>query len=416
MERVKATLNYSVVNCIMRLYFSRLNFWAVFCLGLSFLVSSISMFSLMLYKELFAILGLILFLTDIAQHKTIYISKSVYVLIALCSIPIIQGMVGIIYFRQDVFFACAYLMIFASSLLVGLNINQKVITQFVCVLAIVGIISSLMSINQIFIHVQNSFLLEAAYGGRATANIGQPNQLGTLLIISLCALFYLNLKYSLNKVLLFSCIFLMIVAIYLTQSRTAWLSFFAISFLYLIKYHTKHDLLKVFGLNILFIVIAWSIPRIQGLFSHDIAQSAVERAQSGSTRFKIWPQLIESAVNKPFLGHGWGQVDVAQMQTANALSTKGEWFTYSHNLFLDLMVWNGLILGILFSFIILFAMSYKYLKVKTKENLFLYFMVFAFFVHCMLEYPFAYSYFLITAGIVYGYLSRSIQMTESKPC
>lgn len=382
---------------------------ALLLISLGFLSPITSTFSLMMYKELMAVTGLILLLIINLKQSKIYVDKSIYVLLGICIIPIIQYMVGIIYFKQDAFFACAYLMILASGIFIGINTQEIWIKNLLIALSIIGFLSTAMSINQIFFQYQSIFLLGASYGGRATANMGQPNQLGTLLVISLCSLFYIHLKYHLNKILFFSYIFLVFIAIYLTQSRTAWLSVFLISFLYLIKYHTKRDLLNVSGLNISFILIAALIPKVQSLLTNNnIPQNVIERAQSGSSRFKIWPQLIESAFDKPFFGYGWGQVDIAQMQTANDYSTKGEWFTYSHNLFLDLNVWNGILLGSLLSIIIIYTIFNLYLKIKDKENLFLYFIIIVFFVHCMLEYPFAYAYFPIVIGIIYGYLKKII--------
>lgn len=383
----------------------------VFFLGSAFIIPNTSNLSSTLYKELIAVLGLLILLTVKSfDYKKILIPKNFYWFLFVIFIIFIQLIVGEIYFFQDFFFAISFLVILFLSFLLGfnerLNGDDLIVKKIAWIFIIVVQISFLIAINQKIEIVQNFFLFSSSYNGRSTANLGQPNQFSTLILITFFLLCYLREKNSLNNMVFNILSFCLIFANVMTQSRSAWISVILISLLYLLKFQKKIELRRVIFFNIVFWTLVYCVPLLFNLiFFQKNSYSTFDRLTMGSSRFEIWPQLLKAVFHKPFIGYGWGQTGVAQLETINKSSTKGEWFTYSHNLFLDLMLWNGFFIGLIISILILCFLIELYSSIKNKSDLFLFFCVVAFFVHCLLEYPFAYTYFLIPVGFLCGYIS-----------
>ncbi|MCH4247901.1 MAG: O-antigen ligase family protein [Acinetobacter populi] len=385
------------------------NFFAIFLIFIAYLSSITFYFSPTFYKEVFATSGLLFFLIALVFEEKIYFNKPIILSISLIFIPFIQYALGLVFFLQDALFSVSYFLIFILSILVGLNfkVNQQenILNTFLAMLVFVGCISVFIAFNQRFMWFNSNLLFSSSYGNRATANLAQPNQLSTLLIMSLFSLFYLYQAQKIKKIIMYGITFILLIGIVMTQSRSAWASCIILSVLYVYYYHQKQDIINVIKLNIIFIGLTLCIPFLLNVLTYSQASTAIDRLQGGSTRFKIWPQLIHAVMEQPWTGYGWGQVGVAQLSTMNSQSTQGEWFTYSHNLFLDIILWNGLLLGIVISILIIYVLSRCYMNLQSKQDLVLFLGFMAFFVHSCLEYPYAYTYFLISAGIFLGYVS-----------
>ena len=383
-----------------------LNFLALLCLVVAYFSSVTFYFSTTFYKELFASFSLAIFLLAIFFQTKIYLHKALLWSELILFIPLLQYGFGLIFFMQDALFACVYVSIFLFSVFVGLNLkashNKISLHAFLSMLVFVGCVSVAIALNQRFVWVQSDLLFGSSYGNRATANIGQPNQLSTLLIMGLFSLLYLFQIKKINEYFMCIIAFVLIVGIVMTQSRSAWFSCLILSILYLYKHHHKSDILNVIKFNLMFVTLTLSLPFLLNYVAIDKSYSTLERIQGGSTRFKIWPQLFHAVMEHPWTGYGWGQVGVAQLSTMTPKSTKGELFTYSHNLFLDLMVWNGFFIGVILTVLILYILCRCYINLKLKADLMIFLGFIAFFVHACLEYPYAYTYLLIPVGIFLG--------------
>lgn len=401
----------------MSVFISRyLNFFALFFIFCAYFSTLTFYFSFTFYKEIFATFGLLIFLLGCFFQKKIYLTKPILLSITLITIPLVQYAFGIIFFLQDALFTVIYFCIFIFSAFIGLNfkVNQqkRQLNTFLVMLVFVGCLCVFMAFNQYFSWLKSNLLFPSSHGSRVSANLGQPNQLSTLLIMSLFSLFYLYQIKIIKKTIMYLIIFLLMTGIVMTQSRSAWVSCIILSILYLYSYHQKQDILHVIKLNIIFIGLVVCVPFLLNFLTHSQSSTAIDRLQGGSTRFKIWPQLIHAVSEQPWVGYGWGQVSVAQLSTMKPDSPSGEWFTYSHNLFLDIMVCNGIVLGTGISILIIYTLYRSYINLQSKQDLMLFLGFMAFFVHSCLEYPYAYTYFLIPSGIFLGYLSYQQQVEK----
>ncbi|WP_369126203.1 pilin glycosylation ligase domain-containing protein, partial [Acinetobacter venetianus] len=108
-------------------------------------------------------------------------------------IPVIQYLFGVIVFFETMFFSSMYLFCFFCSVLIGYNFNDRLLfSRLVCnMFLFVGVISSCIVIIQWLDFYNLQPYIIKIQTDRPYANLGQPNQLSTILIISLCSLWYL---------------------------------------------------------------------------------------------------------------------------------------------------------------------------------------------------------------------------------
>lgn len=106
-------------------------------------------------------------------------------------------------------------------------------------------------------------------------------------------------------------------------------------------------------------------------------------------------------------GYGWQQAGTAQLAVTPFYDTLA-YSDYTHNIFLDLLIWNGPILGILIIVLIAAYLLHLAFRAHTTEQLFAVLAVGCFLMHSLLEYPHAYAYFLLPVGLLIGSLQASI--------
>ncbi|PKD82823.1 hypothetical protein CW313_06910 [Acinetobacter radioresistens] len=382
----------------MRLYLSFL------LLGLSYLSPNSSLLWPNSLQDFFAILSLILLLLTFNLNNFLINKYLFLVFLLLISIPVIQYNLKIIYFKQELFLSCLYITIFFSSIFLGSSIHnsQKVFIKFSIFFLVIGVLCVLIQIFQ-WIAVYSSIFINDLNSSRLSANIGQPNQLASLLSISLisCLILYKNKKI---KVLIFStCSVLIIFGIVLTQSRTSWLIFILII---LFSYFKKN--LKLTKYVTIFSTIFYGLLITYPFFYNSIHKkdiSIIQRLNSDYSRLDIWQQMLFAIIERPWFGYGWNQTSVAQTEIS-LYHTTSIWIEYSHNLFLDFLIWNGIPLGIILITIIIFWFIYMYVNIKDLNSFMILIIISSFFIHCLLEFPFAYAYFIFPIGLYIGIINK----------
>ena len=138
--------------------------------------------------------------------------------------------------------------------------------------------------------------------------------------------------------------------------------------------------------------IAWATPSL----TND-NQSLSILFSTGSTfhRWDAWILFIDAISQRPWFGYGFNQSALAQMEVAVNHPNLFGVFTFAHNIFLDLIIWCGIPIGIaLIGFIILWL--FKNLnQVSNPENALLMMMLLVVGNHAMFEMPLYYAYFLL---------------------
>lgn len=376
-------------------------------LGLSYLSPIFMQPWVSAFQDLCTIFALILLILLQIYSNNIEVDKKIiYIFGLIACIPLGQYLLGVVFFTQELALSLIYISVFFLSVISGTNFNKsfQAIEKLSVFFVFIGISCVLLQIIQ-WSGLYHSVVILDSNSRRPFANIGQPNNLATLLFIG----FFSNiLLFKNNKIKIYFYILTSITlmtGIVLTQSRTSWLVFFMILLLAFFK-KQPGIFNTILRSSLLFLGLVLTLPYIT-LFFHNEGLTVTERVGSDSLRLYIWKQMVLATIDKPWFGYGWNQTSVAQT-SVDLKHPINIWFEYSHNIFLDIMVWTGIPIGMLIISIIVIWFFQTYRKVKTL-NQFIYFsIVTAFFIHCMLEFPFAYAYFLLPIGLYIGILHQEI--------
>ncbi|WHR56680.1 PglL family O-oligosaccharyltransferase [Acinetobacter haemolyticus] len=386
-------------------------FVAFFCL-LAWLLPNHYQPWLSFYQDLSMFVAVLLLASSFLKQKSIQIPYILTFFIFLSLIPLIQYYLGIVYFFGEAITFFFYLLALATVFIVGFNIAQlerskkeNIIVGFLITILIASIISVWIQLRQWLLFEGSIWVVDMSPKGRPFANIAQPNQLSTLLIMGLMSILYLFEKEILNKVSAsFTTLFLLF-GVALTQSRTAWV--FAICLLIWLFIKRKVPTRLKYSYLILWCCTFFSMCLCSSYLSEILGVTSVrdlaQRATTGLDRIGMWQQILIILKDAPLLGYGWGQLNVAQLSnTSDSIATP--LFGYSHNLILDILVWNGVLLGGAISLFILIFLVKIAINVKDRRSIIILAMVGAILVHSMFEYPFAYAYFLLPMGFLIGFL------------
>lgn len=369
-------------------------------------------------SEILTMLSASLLLLAMYQSK-IKIARPQLIILPIVLIPIVQFGLGQIIYVSNFILSLTYILMFWLMIVAGysLSVDQKnrelIFQKFSYVMLAVGLISGIIAIFQ-WLNLSQYFSpwMYPLKSSRPYANMAQPNNLATLLIMSLLACLYLFEKRQIKNLILIPTAFIILFGIVLAQSRTTVIVAPFIVLYYLIKTFKQPvrlsplKLLTWFGL---FMLLAYGLSSLSALVAQISGQGAstiistADRVAKGSgdIRLDMWKQMIVAIQQQPWFGYGWNQTGLAQYMVFDAYQVP-LWYKSAHNMLLDLLVWNGIPLG---GLIILYVIAWLYWLnkgVKDTVSIIATLMVCAILIHGMLEFPLHYAYFLLPAGFLLG--------------
>ncbi|MDP2451269.1 MAG: Wzy polymerase domain-containing protein [Polaromonas sp.] len=248
---------------------------------------------------------------------------------------------------------------------------------------------------------------------RPGGNVAQPNHLATLLLMGMVSLLFL---YEASKIKALPSALILVVlcaALAVTESRTGVLSFLLLTgWWYVQNRRTSFRLSPwLVGLSVAgFLGFFWAWPSIYDLLQQTSGLASEANTKAGS-RLVVWPQLLDAVAQRPWWGWGLGDVPEAQNAVAHAYPAS-EPFSYSHNILLDLALGMGVPLTAL---LVLVTGGWLWRRVRAANQLLSWYclaVVLPVAVHSMLEFPFAYAYFLVPVMFSLGALESA---AGSKP-
>lgn len=344
------------------------------------------------------------------KDSTKMISFPVLVIPLVCLALIIwfQFSVGYISFFGDAVVLTGYISLCIACLSLGYagSKNSSVFDVLASTLLIGAFVSTVVVFVQVLdIWESSTWINRMPQLRRPGGNLGQPNQVATLLLMGLASLVFLFETKKLGRVASVLIALSLLVGLAITESRTGMLSFFILALWWFVKRKTIDFKLSPWtvilaGTGFLLLFWRWPVLMDEILQSGDI-EAKVNTSLGG--RWVVWPQLIEGIWQRPWFGWGFGQVSTAQNAVVDAF-TSSEPFTYAHNILLDFALGIGIPLTVLFG-----AMSMVWLwrRLKSARSLVPWYclaMVLPVVVHSMLEFPFAYAYFLLPVMFSLGAL------------
>ena len=361
------------------------------------------------YQEFIAAVSLFLLLMIMIKNKNNCIGVFVIFIIVIAAMPAVQYFKSWINYSGDMLHSVIYVVLFGLSVFVGENIDSnKKEVDFQQWLGWIFIIGSLLSL---FIAVlqwlkisegSDIALFTPLEGSRPYANLGQPNGLATLFGFGLAGVFYLFEKQKVKNYLALVLALLLVFGLALTQSRTPWVvaAFLPIFWFW----QSRRMSLRTTCRQVLLLVAAYVgcvllLPVLGDLLGVPV-DSVLERAKQAH-RWDMYKQALYFIAHGPWHGFGWGQIESAHYLFAGE-APPAIFYHYSHNIVLDMLLWNGPWIG---GIIVLFFTAWLgklFFQKNTVESLFAWVGLLFFLTHSMLEYPHAYLFLLLPAGLLIG--------------
>lgn len=355
------------------------------------------------------------------RTQTITLPRHFILLLLLPAIPILQYLLGLIVFSGDALVASLYLAgavlayYFGYTTAKPSTTHTQAFVHWIAWTFLAGaLFSSLIALRQAF-EMDLTFLeMSPPFKGRPIANLGQPNQLATLLLLGYVSLIFL---YAEHRVMLGSFIVaaLMLGAgLAAAQSRSSLLVVAVLSAWLIWKLPVSLPTQKKARFHSL-ITLALLVPAwFAWPFLVKLAQpdgEVITRTVSDVARLNIWGQMLEAIARSPLVGYGWEQVTAAQLAVADHRAINGL-LRSAHNLFLDLMVWNGIPLGLLMTVAILCWAIRQVSKPQSVASWYALGVVGTVMTHSMLEFPLHYSYFLLPVAAMVGVVDSNLESRE----
>ena len=334
--------------------------------------------------------------------------SSIAVLAAL--VALVQMLAGQISFVSDGTLTLLYLVGFALSMVVGATLVQSQREEFlggVCgALLAAGLVSTGMAAIQWLQVGPVAFVAWVPAGERPIANLAQPNHLASLLALALLSALWLYEKQRIGGRTLWLVALWLGLGLLMARSRTTWVAMplFALGW-FLMQRRAPLRLsgralmtwLALFGIG----VVLWDT------FSETVGMagqvSIAQRAQAGG-RLQIWSVLIEALLASPWFGYGWSQVSHAGLVGSLHHFTGEAMLRNSHNTLLDILLWNGVPLGLFFIGALAWWWIARLRACTSAEQWVFLSAIGVVFVHAMFEFPLEYLHFLLPVGMLMGAL------------
>lgn len=361
--------------------------------------------------------GASLVLITIFLNKNIKIARPQILMLVLTFIPLVQCGFELITDFSVAFLSFSYLFMFWLMIVIGYNLSlqseqrERIMLGASYLLFSISFISSIMAILQ-WLNLENHFdVVMGLRGSRPYANFGQPNNLATFLIIGLMGALYLYEKRKLTLWLLIPISSIILFATVLTQSRTSWIVCIFFFFYWIYKQYRNSPRFNFPKLLLwtafYFVLAAYVLPLFTQILTSSIdtgvtqTASIAQRAGSGHERLGMWMQILHAITERPLFGYGWNQTSIAVVESIQ-FNTVQVWFNSAHNVLLDLLVWNGVPLGLLIITYVALWLFWLSKNAKDMTSIIALLMVSAILIHALLEFPQRYAYFLLPLGFLLG--------------
>ncbi len=367
------------------------------------------------HAEALAFLALTLFVASMLANRTVIkIPKKWGQFFAICIIFVcLQYTFKIVYFAGDALMSSIYLAGFFCAISAGYTLarsesikDEYLLIGWVHAVWISALISAFIGILQWF-NLQVSwgmYVMQPDLGDRALGNLGQPNQLGTLLLMGVAALMYVFAKRRVGIFSIVSGVTILTTALVLTQSRAGLVSviLMAAFAVYKRKYLSSSLSIRWLFVWVLgFLLVTIYLPSIAELLLLDSTRNMSFGGGSTAQRIVIWKQVIYAILESPWVGYGWNQTTI--VQAAGVLAQPdGFSFTYSHNIILDILAWCGLPMGLFIVGVSTYWVLSRMILIREPTAIYAFIALIPILTHSIFEYPFAYAYFLISAGLLIG--------------
>lgn len=241
-------------------------------------------------------------------------------------------------------------------------------------------------------------------GDRPYANFAQANHFSTACFLGLCALCGLRESRLCGRWGSYIGGIFLLLGMVLSGSRTGWLQVVAAVVLVAVtarraggRVNMAEALCALAAMAVL--TLAW--PGLNDFAGLNASRTFAQAAQP-DMRVDLWRHMAGAVWQGPWDGWGWRQISAAQLATALSYPSLHRYFDHAHNLVLDLVLWAGLVPGLLITGCMGWGLWAAARQMSDPRARWLLLGALGLVLHALVEYPLDYVYFLLPFGIALG--------------
>ena len=370
------------------------------------------------HSEALALLGIGLLLASTCLNRdtrATFAPRLCGWVMVVAAVPWLQYVLGISLFAGDALLASLYLCSLAAAIGLGYGYavkeaeNETSLTPVFYLLWCAALVSAAIGLLQ-WLNLQEvlaMYVVQTDAGDRAMGNLGQPNQLATLLLMGMVTLAWTYERYRIGAWGLVAGITFMTLVLVLTQSRAGMLSTVVVALFLMWKSRVAGSRIAPKYVLAWLLAYGFALSCLPAL--HDLLLMSGGRSLNpgvDSARITIWKQMISGIAQAPWLGYGWNETPSAH--AAGSLAVPGSLtYTHAHNIVLDMLAWNGIPLGLLLVTACAGWLVSRMRGATRSSSVYAMACLLPVGLHSLVEYPFAYAYFLVAAGLMVGIVEAS---------
>ena len=339
---------------------------------------------------------------------------------ALAFVPLAQWWLGKVTYFADALLPSVYLCAFGLTIVASTALARADGERFIgCMfgaIIVAAFASTGIGLVQWLRLGAMSLIENLGPGDRVFANFTQPNHLAALIGVALAAVAWLFETRRVGRWPAWLALWFLAFGLVMTEARVGWLMVGVLVAWWALgrsKVALRSTPLGVAAAVLPFAVLTLTWAPLNTSLDLTAVTNVAERAQSVGGRSILWPAMWDAAWREPLWGWGWMQVGAAQQAVALDHPASFEWATYSHNLLLDLLVWKGLVIGTgVIAAIVWWTVS-RCVGCRDVTTWSLLAAGGAVAAHALVEFPHAYTYFLLPLGVLIGSIEARRSLASS---
>lgn len=278
------------------------------------------------------------------------VSRSVLVVVAVSCIPLGQAISGVLLFPGEAAFQFICVLAFAAAVSLGEQPQFcnpfKLVDGLFASLVLAALLSTGLALYQWLGLSGVGVLLPSIEigGGRAVANVGQANNLSTLLVWGCVGLWWAVCRGAIGVWGATFAVAFLLLGLVLTGSRTGCVQAAFVAVMVLIWGGWQFSLRRILIVMFLggwFIGLLSVLPVVCDFLFGTTGREML----SVGLRPKLWALAFESILQRPLVGFGWNQIVLAHVALSDQYAGLNTVMGHAHNFFLDLLLWSGVVLG-----------------------------------------------------------------------
>ncbi len=324
----------------------------------------------------------------------------------LATLPWLQWLGGVQFYRGDAVLVSAYLLAFALCVAVAQSLAAADRAALADRLAAAMLFAAACSVPLAVLQWLGWLRLDLGMkvaAGRPVAHMEQTNLLCSLMIQGVLGAWRLCERGRLGRIPFGVLALIFLLTADLTQSRVAWLVLVAAGAAVIWRSNSlelRKRVVLIVGAAVIVGVGAIAVPWIDGQLG--FTGLALGDRVSGGRRPDAWLLFLDAARLHPWVGWGALQNGAAQFAVAPAHPPLFWLFTSAHDVVLDLVVWFGIPIGVGAGVALIIAVFLRLSRAPDAAAFTTALAIMALLLHGLVELPLQYTYFLFPMGLMMG--------------